>query len=132
MSKSKTSKLYSEVYAEAQAAFDKYKPCQIEIDENGKASCFASRASDEGYRTSDPSSGELCCIGCKYLGKNGCKVKCLGCKLYLCSRISADHPIRIILAKLRQKAGMGMSHIRKSKKESIKFLLEWREVGGGW
>lgn len=45
-----------------------------------KGSCFRNRK--QGRRKPG------CCDDCNYLGANGCTIKCLGCKLYLCSDIS--------------------------------------------
>lgn len=71
-----TSKHYSEIYVKAQEIIDRHTPCKITKHGNGEVSCLS-------YK--EP--GHICCIGCEYLGLNGCRVKCLGCKMNLCSYI---------------------------------------------
>ena len=88
----KYSKEYDEVYEKAQELFDKYNPCEIKR-EGSKVSCVGG-LKQEG--------NELCCYGCGYLGKNGCTVKALDCKLWLCSVIARRHPIREELKKLKR------------------------------
>lgn len=34
-----------------------------------------------------------CCEGCNHLGYYGCKVECLGCKLYACYSIQKKDPV---------------------------------------
>lgn len=39
-----------------------------------------------------------CCDGCKYLDKDGCITKCLGCKLYICFALQKSQPhLRAVL-----------------------------------
>lgn len=51
-------------------------PCEIQIVD-GRVSCYSSRSESE-------LDGELCCGGCRHLGAEGCTVKALACKLWLC------------------------------------------------
>ena len=89
-SKNSISKEYDEVYAKAQALFDKHKPCNIQHHPNGKVSCNC-------YKLENNHS-KLCCSRCEYLSKNGCRVKALDCKLWYCK----PHPIRDELAELKR------------------------------
>ncbi len=50
---------------------DHYNPCQWK---NGKC----------GRMRSSETETEVCCKGCQHLGENGCTVKSLACKLWLC------------------------------------------------
>lgn len=38
-----------------------------------------------------------CCSGCSHLTKQGCSIRSLGCKLQLCSFISAKYPDLVLL-----------------------------------
>ena len=65
---------YLALYAEAQAVFVRHNPCAPGKDrKEGHFTCRDSRF------------GHACCSGCKHLGTEGCTVKSLNCKLWLCS-----------------------------------------------
>lgn len=57
--------------------FTAFDPCRIHI---GKDGCFTC----EGKT--------VCCGDCKYLGPDGCTIKCLGCKLYICYALQKKQP----------------------------------------
>ena len=82
--------LYDELYEQAQKIIVEHNPCQIEIGKTGKVSCIAVRGITDrsAWYYKVPDHGQLCCDKCKYLTKSGCGVKCLACKLYLCSNFS--------------------------------------------
>ncbi len=61
---------YDLLYEIAESAMEMFNPCQIK---DGK--CRA---------------GEFCCDGCKHLGRNGCRVKALACKVWLCDEAARD------------------------------------------
>ena len=73
------SAIYDRIYDIADRLFKKYNPCNICV-ENNKAKCINRR-----YRYN-----HLCCgyydDRCKYW-ENGCTVKSLSCKLFVCSEI---------------------------------------------
>ena len=75
LSTKKLSALYDRIYDIADRLFKKYDPCNIHIVERGIG--YNSRKTSTEYG--------LCCGGCKYLSKDGCTVKCLPCKLHICS-----------------------------------------------
>ena len=63
----KISTLYDDLYEEADFIIKRNNPCQIK---DGK--CFA---------------GQPCCTNCAHLKNNGCTVKSLACKLWLCYKL---------------------------------------------
>lgn len=78
---------YDRIYDAADTALKKHNPCQIQRDEQGVVSCADTRRmAQEKYRTP-----MLCCGGCQHLGPNGCTVKSLSCKLWLCTTIRGDY-----------------------------------------
>ena len=64
--------LYDILLNVAQQIIDHYNPCDWR---DGK--CRRMRSSK--------TETEGCCEGCKHLGKNGCTVKSLACKLWMCA-----------------------------------------------
>lgn len=77
MKKRQTIKWKKEKYLQACRILDAHNKlanyCKIRI-ENGKLTCNGASKDCE----------ELCCRGCSHLGKNGCKVNSLACKLSYC------------------------------------------------
>ena len=78
------SKLHDLIYAKADRLFKQYNPCNIHIDKRKQLVC-----NNPKYDHNKPNQqlqfwNSLCCIGCEYLGNNGCTTKCLGCKVGLC------------------------------------------------
>jgi len=68
--------LYSKLWRIADYILKENKPCQLQKDSQGHWSCVKSRAGKI--------DASLCCSGCKHLGRNGCKVQSLNCKLGAC------------------------------------------------
>ena len=122
--------LYDALYKEGQRLFDKFNPCNIEP--SGK---FKRRST--GYypdRRESATKWELmncsryndgpgfcCCNGCKHLGKKGCRVKSLGCKLWLCYVM--DRPYPELLQALGRLCDIASAHqlavCRGSKRHSL-------------
>lgn len=79
--------LYDGLYLAGQRLLDKYKPCNIrpsgKLDKGGSALMFCTGYNSPWY---------CCCGGCKYIGKNGCTVKALSCKLWLCIEVKRANP----------------------------------------
>lgn len=114
------SQQYDEVYYKAQALFDKYNPCQMEVHSLGKLTCVAK---------SNP--GQLCCLGCGYLSDDGCTVMCLGCKVSLCGGAgdhdefrSKMHKIKRTLFNVTVVRGYGLLGIRASKEKVMGRLAK--------
>jgi len=63
ITKNQLIKIYDILYAQAKSLFDKYNPCQVGKTMWNETIC---------------AKGIPCCSPCKYLGLNGCRVKCLG------------------------------------------------------
>lgn len=101
------SQMYDVLYEVAGKIFKKLNPCDLVND-----TCFESRRDNQRCR---------CCEGCKHFrDKEGCVVKALGCKLWLCMHSSDQHPyIKGYLDALRTVAtNVGiLSHFRASKEE---------------
>ncbi|GHT13541.1 hypothetical protein AGMMS4956_09860 [Bacteroidia bacterium] len=70
---------YEQQYSIISDLLQKIDPCAITI-EGGVAQCIAVREGD-----ADVDMGTLCCTGCLHLGDDGCKVKALGCRMWLCN-----------------------------------------------
>ncbi len=86
---------YDSIYEEVDSLFKEYNPCQFEGN-----SCFANRL----YKYNSSASGG-CCNGCQDLGPGGCKIKSLGCKLFICGCIfRSNSEFRLKITDLRNKA----------------------------
>lgn len=70
------SALYDRIYDIADRLIKKYNPCNIHT-KNGKTIC--------NYKHNV--TPKLCCSGCT-VWNNGCTIKSLGCKLFLCQAIT--------------------------------------------
>lgn len=57
---------YDNIYDEMQALLDKHTPCK-------------------GFNGEPCRVGSFCCNGCRHLSDNGCTVKAMWCKFWLCS-----------------------------------------------
>lgn len=79
MNSKKLSEKYDYFYRKADALFREHNPCQFKDG----------RCINDTLR--DPGNG--CCDGhrCKHLSPGGCTAKALGCKFYVCNRISKTH-----------------------------------------
>lgn len=66
------SRLYDIFYDIGQRILDKHNPCQIKDKK-----CIGKVYANESF----------CCNGCEFLTKNGCRVKALWCKLWLCAGV---------------------------------------------
>ena len=83
--------LYDQLYSAADKLFKQYKPCQImNVPHMGGVICI---------RYDNPRFG-MCCNGCRWLGKKGCTVKALSCKLWYCHDIYVNRNYRKFIAKL--------------------------------
>jgi len=100
--------LYDILYDIADGLFREYNPCKIE---NGK--CVRGR--DGG-----------CCEGCEYLKENGCSVKALFCKLWLCEPMLNKYPqLRkklVYLSRIAEKHNLLL--LRGSRSDVEKFLIK--------
>ena len=57
---------------------NRYNPCDIKVVD-GKAICMRDL--------------EDCCNECDYLSPNGCTIRCLGCKLFVCFKLQKQDPV---------------------------------------
>lgn len=80
LSLKQTEEVYDAIYYLADLILKKHNPCLVvplcNIEEHKRNRHSVSCISRGG--------GYTCCSSCRYLGINGCKVKCLACKLFLC------------------------------------------------
>jgi hypothetical protein len=102
--------LYDRLYNHADKLIKKHNPCKMK---NGK--CLR---------------GKPCCDNCPHLTENGCAIDCLMCKLFLCWRVTErNESLTKIFDRIWRKAYThNLLHLRYSKKETIKFLQEGKEV----
>lgn len=86
------SAIYDRIYDIVDMLFKKYNPCNIHtIKKSGKVVC------NGRHRPTDT----LCCYECSpgrgpkepHYWDNGCTIKCLGCKLFLCEAVRNKHPL---------------------------------------
>jgi len=113
LSKSQRIQMYDVIYKEADALIKKANPCKFK---DGKCA--------EARRTGKPVyfGAPHCCGACRYHGKNGCRVKSLGCKLWTCSRFRLDYPELCIKLDELQKLAYTLDiylYIRQSKRYAI-------------
>ena len=95
--------LYSLLYAAGERILKRHNPCKVV---NGK--CL---------------DGDFCCSGCRHLSSEGCTVKCLQCKLWLCWKARKANPE--VSNKLRALDIIArrndISFMRTSKKRSLRI-----------
>ncbi|GHU95277.1 hypothetical protein FACS1894156_4650 [Bacteroidia bacterium] len=70
---------YEQQYRIISDLLQKIEPCAVTI-EGGVVQCIGVREGDV-----DADMGTLCCTGCLHLGNDGCKVKALACRMWLCN-----------------------------------------------
>lgn len=89
---------YDELYELADQLVKKLNPCHIKPIFNGETNKPTGCMSCNGKATGTP---HLCCRGngaqgipvCKHLGKRGCRVKSLKCKLWFCARLESSQKV---------------------------------------
>lgn len=77
MNKKQLRKLYGLLYHLADRLIQQHNPCRH--DENGV--CKEDRDLGDGCKNG-------CCSGCRHLSPNGCTVKALSCKIWLCRHVA--------------------------------------------
>ncbi len=86
---------YDEAYSKAQELINEHNPCKIVPYGEDGVTCAAEdieRASGENiWMGSAQTTGQVCCHHCQHHSSNGCTVKCLGCKVSLCSKMKEHH-----------------------------------------
>ena len=104
---------YDRIYDAANDALKRHNPCQIQRDEAGVVSCADTRRSAQNkYGTPVEKAQSLCCGGCQHLSPQGCTVKSLSCKLWLCTTIrggfkhEATHPVLVAEIEALRKHGI--------------------------
>lgn len=125
-SKKDLERLYDGLYVAGQRLLDRHKPCNIQpsgtSDGEGHPLMTCLHYKKPNY---------CCCGGCKYLGKDGCTVEALECKLWVCSEVARQHPElkkrMYVLNRIAYKHDL--LSFRASKEESIRFAMDlWRMV----
>lgn len=110
----KLSAKYDELYEKADKILKKYNPCKVE----GKGAC----ATCLSGRHPDGTGISFCCGGCQHLGKNGCTVKALSCKLWICN-IAITEEVQREMNRIRVEVSMyGLNGFRTSKEETMESL----------
>ena len=99
--------LYDTLYNEADKVFKEYNPCEI----NSDGICKHNRKCCNGKKTG---------VICKYLGDNGCTIRCLSCKLWTCKTLNKSNPeIREMLEPLNKIAKLNELVKFRTTKEMI-------------
>lgn len=77
-----------------------------------------------GLSMTAPNTRSWCCSGCKHLGPNGCTVKALACKLWLCSKESdrSSKARRKLDRLVRIAAQYNLLTFRGSREESLELV----------
>ena len=112
--------LYDQLYSAADKLFKKHNPCQIK-PQLGGSTCI---------RYNDPRFG-MCCQGCRWLGKNGCTVKALSCKLWYCYDICANRKYGELVRKLNMLHDIACHHNLYFMRQPKNFSIEraYRRLG---
>lgn len=78
-------KLYDLIYNKADKLLKKYNPCNIHKTEHKLLVC-----NNKQYCSSDCYYGgkRLCCYQCGHWRTTGCSIKCLACKVTMCTNTS--------------------------------------------
>lgn len=101
--------LHDRLYRHADKLIKKHNPCEIK-----DRKCIV---------------GKCCCDNCDHLTENGCGVKCLRCKLYLCYKARNNVSLSKTLARMLQKAYRhNIVHFRYSREQIIKTLHVWEKI----
>lgn len=93
------SALYDRIYDIADRLFKKYNPCNIRMTRADNTYCLYHSPRYRRSVTYSDSPNKLCCRGCEHW-LNGCTVKCLRCKLFICC--SAGNKFPMFLKRLRK------------------------------
>ena len=114
--------LYDILFNIGQQILNHYDPCDWR---DGKC---------RKMRSSEPDA-EVCCKGCAHLGKNGCTVKSLACKLWLCgdqSNLSKECVTELKIVRMVADYSGVPYEDRKSKEEDFNCLRsrQNRQSGG--
>ena len=105
--------LYDRLYVIGDFLLKKHNPCKIK--DGGCAG---------PYRTS------FCCDGCYYLTKNGCSVKCLWCKLWMCGISDGKKHIHQQFKRLSRLAEINrLIHPRRPKKYAMTIIRRSHSFG---
>ena len=118
LSEAELSILYDRIYDIAERLFKKHNPCNIRIKGN-KVLCACKVHSK--YRQSSLCCQKISGSHCKYW-LNGCTVKCLPCKLFICPALYHNKQLNNKLHRLRriaEKYGMSNSAYFHTKSEVL-------------
>lgn len=83
--------IYDRIYDIADRLFKKYNPCNIHTTKTGVVVCNKHSDKIHNKYAQREYNEFLCCSTCKYLSISGCTIKCLPCKLFLCSWFYYDN-----------------------------------------
>lgn len=100
LSTKELSALYDRIYNIADRLFKKHNPCNIHIT-NGIIHCNG--CTNKRINKRNQKDGcFLCCNICKHQSINGCTIKCLPCKLFLCNRLLYSEEHKALMNKLKR------------------------------
>ena len=100
--------IYDFLYLLADTSIKRADPCNIHATDTGEIVCMR---------------GRPCCNSCRYLRDNGCTIRCLRCKLYICGGVGEHDRLRDLLCTARKIAyEYDICYIRTTKAEVINRL----------
>ena len=104
------STLYDEFYARGEEIFAKHNLCDVK---DGKC---------KSYRLNE-ARGNFCCRNCPHLGPEGCTVKALYCKLWICSELIdtlSDEVLQELGDLFEEAEQLNMLRFRASKEQTFR------------
>jgi len=131
----KLSEKYDDLYNQIMAILNTNNLCQF--DDNGMCARSRWRAanSDRVHNSNNccgPLNGEDVDIKCEYLGKTGCTVKCLHCRIWFCDYVYENNlipeeilkEIKVISNKVYR---MGCFQVREPRDSALQLIRDNRK-----
>ena len=106
--------LYDSLYESATELHNSYNLCNIRTD-----------GGNSGTLVTCHYCPYFCCEGCRHMGPQGCRVKSLSCKLWLCEKalVKAPDAVKRTLGEMIETArASDLLHVRASRKDVERVL----------
>lgn len=102
---------YDSIVAKAESILAQHNPCEFQVND-GVASCIWTRQTG-GWGHGETIS-DCCCGGCEHhSATEGCTVKAVGCKFWLCSVAERNTPsVVIALSELRRSVKLQGNYVQ--------------------
>jgi hypothetical protein len=104
--------MYDMMFAMGDTLIKVYNPCKISVHPTEGVVCYR---------------GHPCCGGCEHLDSNGCMVKCLRCKLYLCFWYENSRLMQNLYMIKTVAGGLDLLSMRTSRDYIRKRLIEYKK-----